>query len=41
MPFAFAWGQMNILNNLILMVAGFDLFVLYLICKAINFYRNN
>lgn len=32
---------MNIFNNLILMIVGFDLFVMYLIYKATGFYRNN
>ena len=32
---------MNLLNNLILMVVGFDLLVAYLIYKAMIYYRNN
>ena len=32
---------MNLFNDLILMIAGFDLFVMYLIYKTVNFYRNN
>ena len=41
MPFTFMGGQMNLFNDLILMIAGFDLFVMYLIYKVIIFYRNN
>ena len=32
---------MNLLNDLILMIIGFDLFVMYLIYKAMIYYRNN
>ncbi len=32
---------MNLFNDLILMIAGFDLFVMYLIYKTIQYYRNN
>ena len=41
MPFTFMGGQMNLFNDLILMIAGFDLFVMYLVYKAVSFYRNN
>ena len=32
---------MNLFNDLILMIVGFDLFVMYLIYKVVIFYRNN
>ena len=32
---------MNLLNDLILMIVGFDLFVMYLILEAIKFYRHS
>ena len=39
--FQYMGEGMNLFNDLILMVAGFDLFVMYLIYKAVSFYRNN
>ena len=41
-PYFSVQGEsMNLLNDLILMIAGFDLFVMYLVYKAVSFYRNN